>query len=262
MKKTNKTGRQRPLWKTALIFGAVFVGCFLLGMLAGGGAAALKNMGVSLSLSGRGRAAMVYGAPALFVLIWLAAAVVCAVYFQKAKSLFAGWDGESDGPVRRAEALLSRYILITNCLLILSMCLFAVWAWADSGTEGNWPLAGVFIALFIAGLVAVTLMQRAAVELEKRINPEKRGEVLDFRFQKTWQSSLDEGELLNMYKAGHKAFKTVNRLCLGLWVVCTIGEITFSLGVMPALCVSLIWLASTVAFQVEGMRLERGREDA
>ena len=50
------------------------------------------------------------------------------------------------------------------------------------------------LILFLASVAVLVVLQQKIVDLERRINPEKRGSVYDMKFQKTWMDSCDEAE--------------------------------------------------------------------
>lgn len=256
MKSEKKT--QKPLWKTVLIFIAIIIFSLAVGWFFGAGAVTARNL-----LSGDSAAAALQNlalaaSPIAYALLWVVGIMLCAVYFVRAKKLYAAWDGEDEKQAAQTEKLLSKYILVTNSLFILSIMLFTVWFYGCMGSEE--PGGITFPAGFLAGIIAVMLMQRAAVEFVKRLNPEKRGEVLELGFQKTWEASMDEGEKLMMYKAGYKAFKTVNYLCIGVWLVSLLCQIVFSAGIGAGLAALVIWLVSMLTYQTEAIRLEYGKD--
>jgi hypothetical protein len=255
MMKTEK--KRRPLWKTILIFGAVLLMCLVLGFLVGSGMAMANNVGLfSGDLAARAQESMVSISTVTYIVLWAVSLVICAVLYFKAKGIANGWDGESEEAPEKADRLLSHYVILTNVLMILSWLLFALFVW---GTAAEADPGFAFIILFVVSNIALIFIQRVAVQLVKKINPEKQGEVLDLHFQKEWVSSMDEMEKVMLYKASYKAFRATTITCMALWIVCIIGELAFSWGLIPAVLVTIIWLVSTLAFQIEAFRLEHNK---
>jgi hypothetical protein len=257
MMKTEK--KQRPLWKIILILAVVLLACMVLGFLAGSGMAMANNVGLfSGDLAARAQESMVSISTVAYIVLWAVSLVICAVLYFKAKGIANGWDGESEEAPEKADRLLSHYVILTNVLMILSWLLFAMFVWGTAAAETDPGFA--FIILFIVSNIALIFIQRAAVQLVKKINPEKQGEVLDFHFQKEWVSSMDEMEKVMLYKASYKAFRATTITCMVLWILCIIGELGFSWGLIPAVFVTIIWLVSTMAFQIEAFRLEHKKQ--
>lgn len=60
---------------------------------------------------------------------------------------------------------------------------------------------------------------------------------------------------------GEAAFKSVmvtNWVCIGLWCISVVGILSFNFGIIPVLFVTIIWLTSTITFQIAGRKLEYG----
>jgi hypothetical protein len=251
--KTEK--KQRPLWKTILIFGAVMLVCVALGFLVGSGMAMAQNVGLFTGDFGsRVQEAAVSISTVAYIALWVVSLVICAFLYYKAKRIAADWDGQSEEAPEKADRLLSYYVILTNVLMILSWLLFSLYVWGEAAAEEDPGFA--FIILFGVSNIAQPFIQRAAVQLVKKINPEKQGEVLDFHFQKDWVHSMDEMEKAMLYKASYVAFRATTITCMALWLVCIIGEVAFSWSLIPAVFVAIIWLVSMLAFQIEAFRLE------
>jgi hypothetical protein len=204
----------------------------------------------------------VYALPWLFVGILIIGGGICLAYYLKAKKAFAKWDGEDEDSISKIELMLSKVAVISNIALILDYFFIAAWlhfSVSDTVTVSDKMLiinSIISIVTFLATLVFGVAIQRCSVELEKKINPEKRGEVLDANFQKDWEASFDEAEKIMAGKAAYKSFKLTNGTCVALWLISVIGQVMFNIGIVPALFVTVIWLVSTVSYQVEAIKLE------
>ena len=75
-------------------------------------------------------------------------------------------------------------------------------------------------------------------------------------FQKEWEQSLDEAEMIMACKAGYKSFKITNFTCVMLWLLSVISQMVFDTGILLVLFVTIIWLVSTLTYQIEAIRLE------
>lgn len=251
----------RKLSRTILIFLAFMVAMYGVGYLVGEGIAHIKFAGIepkhwfdALLPVGVDIVLVLYG-----VLI-LVEVVFCTVYFFSAKSTFSRWDGEDENQILRAEYMLDKCIGLSNVLMIAELFLFSAWLVFSKYCDGISLAHAICLFAFYFGSFALTIVfQRSAVQLEKKINPEKRGEVLDLNFNKEWMASLDEAEKLILGKAAYKAFKTGCTFCAIMWVISVLGVFLFDFGIAPALFVTLIWLCLVISFQRTASKLCMGK---
>lgn len=172
------------------------------------------------------------------------------------RAKFLAWDGEDEDLIDGVEHRLGVSMLLDTLMMILGFLFFTLL----SGTMGlleGWQF-WLGLAGFLYCLTASIVLTRLSVNLTKRINPEKRGDVLEVKFQKTWLSSCDEGERAVIYQAAFKAYKATSYTCMGLWLACTLAQITFDfISPVPGVCVLLIWLVLNLTYCLESLRLQR-----
>ena len=130
--------------------------------------------------------------------------------YAAAKRRFAAWDGEDEDAMDAAEQQLSWALLLTGLVIILDFFFFAASI-----------IYGRFLPdliLFLASVAVLVVLQQKIVDLERRINPEKRGSVYDMKFQKTWMDSCDEAERAQIGQACYRAYMVGTKVCIFLWV--------------------------------------------
>lgn len=258
-RKTGKTRTKSPV-KTVLIFVGFMLCCIAAGTAFG---VLIAKTGLDGLDTARLRAALTpfitYGSPLLLIAIWVIAGIFCLMRYVRARRDFSRWDGEDERVISAAERELSRCMIVSNIAFILELFLFAAWAsFTLRLDEIGWSFP-VMMAAFFLGLAAAVVIQRSVVELEKKINPEKRGDVLDLHFKKEWEQSFDEAERIMAGQAAYKAFKAVNTACIALWLLCTLGDMIFRTGLLAVAAVTALWLISTLVYQAESFRLEHGK---
>ncbi len=80
--------------------------------------------------------------------------------------------------------------------------------------------------IFFVVLLAVELLvPKGIVDIEKKLNPEKQGNVFDFKFNEVWLSCCDEAQKLMTYQAAYKAFMDTNITCIVLYILTFIGSL-------------------------------------
>ena len=224
-----------------------------LGFCVGFGAYWLReNVLAGLAGQAGGLGALAAGAlPWVFWGFDLAVTLVSLGLYGSARGIVRRWDGEDEEFIDRAERRLCAALILANLLMICGFLLFTPLC-AAVGT-GFWLGLGAFLFALLASIVLTSLI----VGLTKRINPEKRGDVLDTRFQRDWLNSCDEAEKSVIYRASYRAFQVGSRTCMGLWLACMIAQVPFGLiGPAPGVCVALVWLVLSMSYSVESYRLE------
>ncbi len=204
---------------------------------------------------------LLYVTPVLFVLQFVFTVIYTVCGYIKAKKLSAGWDGEDEDIIDKSESLISGCIAVLSVAQIVSMALFGVIVYATydkfMSEQIFWMFIGFAVA-FLAQTAFIVIMQRCAVQLIKKINPEKQGEILDVKFQKDWEASMDEAQKAITYESGYRAYRACVYTCLTLWMVSLFG-IYFGMGIIPMLMVSIIWLVTTLTYIVKSYKMEHGK---
>lgn len=120
---------------------------------------------------------------------------------------------------------------------------------------------GVFMfvsfIVFVLADFGLAKVQQLYVDFVKIMHPEKQGSVYDPKFNEKWEESCDELEKLIIYKASYKAYKTNAYACCIALVAMILLSLFFSFGPLPAMAVGAIWMATTVSYSLEAMKLEK-----
>ena len=98
--------------------------------------------------------------------------------YAAAKRRCDAWDGEDEDTMDAVEQQLGWALLLTGLMIVLDFFFFAA-----SIVYGRFLPD---LVLFLASVVVLIVLQQKVVDLERRLNPEKRGSVYDMKFQKTW----------------------------------------------------------------------------
>ena len=106
----------------------------------------------------------------------------------------------------------------------------------------------------------VIFAQQKAVDLERKMNPEKHGSVYDAKFQKKWLDSCDESERRQIGEASRRAYMVTTRLCLGLWLALVILSMLFDMSLLPVFVLLLVWGTMQVTYTLECIRLGKRSE--
>lgn len=193
--------------------------------------------------------------------IWLCALiplVLTAVNLRKVRREFTGWQEEDTETMKVMDQQLTAPMVATAICTIFAYFFFAALFCSLPRLEVFEFLIGLIGFVFY--LIVMTLCQQKLVDMNKKMNPEKRGSVYDLKFNKTYLASCDEAEKARIYEAGYTAYKTAVTTCLFTWLILIFCHMFFDTGFFPIAVVSLIWLAATVSYLWKAARLEKGKK--
>lgn len=204
--------------------------------------------------------------PLYLVLAVVSLAVVC-ILFMSCKKMYKNLqvNPEDDDLWDCLEDKLNQPHILTNVMQIISLFFFGCVIWMSEfnsyGKNGGYEnviLVADFV-LFLVILAVGMLVQKGIVDIVKKLNPEKQGNVFDFKFNEVWLSSCDEAQKLIAYKATYKAFRDTNITCFVIYILAFMGIFIFKTGIWPMLCVCVIMLVNNLSYMLWAAKLERGR---
>lgn len=176
----------------------------------------------------------------------------CLLLYRAAVKRLADWDGgDVDESSEAVEQLLSWVLLLSAVQLLLNLFFMAALA---VYLEDNGLLP---VGVFLLSCAGVIFAQQKAVDLERRMNPEKRGSVYDTKFQKKWMDSCDESERRQIGQACYRAYLVTSRVCVGVWLVLVILSMVFETSLLPVFVLLLVWGVMQVTYTLECMRLSK-----
>lgn len=256
-KKNNKT-----IYITFLIIMFVLYG---VGYLVGRIAANAQDSGTVKNLFESIKNAYINYFPIAYIIIAVAAFVVVIIMYAKCKNMYKQlkanpddddlWDTleeKLNGPM-----ILSNIISIANTFFFA--CLIAVSEFGDYGKNSEYEMAVIIADFIIVSLLLFTSMiiPKFVVDIEKKLNPEKEGNVFDFKFHDVWLASCDEAQRIIAYKAAYASFRKTNAACIIMWVISFITMLVLNTGIYPILCICMIWLVNNAAYMIKGAELEK-----
>ena len=254
MSKKEKSENRKALPKFTLSL----LGSLLVGGAVGFAVGLTRAFGLDTEALARGlnvllEAATPWGIPVTSVLTLGS----CFFLYRSAARKFAVWDGgDEDETSESIDTALSWVLLLSAVQLLLNLFFLSAFCiyWMDRDIRAL-ALVGVF--LLSSGLVIFA--QQKAVDLERKMNPEKHGSVYDAKFQKKWLDSCDESERRQIGEASRRAYMVTTRVCLGLWLALVILSMLFDMSLLPVFVLLLVWGTMQVTYTLECIRL--GKRD-
>ena len=273
MRENNKAENNKKENKAALKkFIPMLIVCALIGGLVGGASSFIGYSDFSGSIVEAALLIVNMVSPWAVIILGVLSFIVCWVIYRKARAMYegaltsakvTGESGESGEPdeqiIEAVEDKLSQGMFILSVIMIVQMLFFGIMmADLENIADSSFALAMAATGVFVAGNLAQLKQQQLMVDLEKEMNPSKKGSVYDAKFRDKWEESCDELEKIIIYKSAYKAYKTTALTCVILWIVTATLSIAFKTGPLPSIAVSIIWLVQTVSYCREAMKLERG----
>lgn len=149
-----------------------------------------------------------------------------------------------------ANLILSRAMFLANLstvFLFLSMALSYASSWGI-----NWS-----ILLLLIYILWMTTIQARIISATKKLFPEKRGDIFDFKFQKDWYESCDEAERQQIAQCSYQAFKVMSMLFPGIMAVLAVLSATGVVAPTYSLLVGMIWLVQQFVFNYTSLKLDK-----
>ena len=245
MNTTNKNLNRRALPKFLLWVG---IGA-LVGFCAGLASGILGGLNAEEWVSVRLPAALGAVAPWGIVISAVILLGTGWYLYAAAKRRCDAWDGEDEDTMDAVEQQLGWALLLTGLMIVLDFFFFAA-----SIVYGRFLPD---LVLFLASVVVLIVLQQKVVDLERRLNPEKRGSVYDMKFQKTWMDSCDEAERAQIGQACYRAYMVGTKVCTFLWVALLILNFVFDFGMLPIAAVLVVWGVMQTVCALECIRLSK-----
>ncbi|MDO4454668.1 MAG: DUF3169 family protein [Eubacteriales bacterium] len=195
-------------------------------------------------------------APYLMSVIGSAGLISSFLIYKTSQKRASEWDQEDEDYIEQVECQIERGIIITEMIQIL-IFLFLGFLFLNLKEEQNVAAGMIGCLIFLILSVASMVLQRAYIHLMQKINPEKRGDAFEFKFQKKWIDSCDELERMEIYESSYYSFQALQK-CFPVAVgILLFAEVYFEAGILPIIVVCLLWMIQTVAYKRHAMKLRR-----
>ncbi|MDK2941175.1 MAG: hypothetical protein PWP56_688 [Acetobacterium sp.] len=189
------------------------------------------------------------------ILLGFCAILILILYFSaklKVKQLEENNDVLFD-QIDRQLGFLVPFISVT---MITGFCLFGI---TIANTLEDFEFLGFFI--FLANTAFTLIMTVLTIKLTKVLYPGKKGNPLDFNFDKEWVKSCDEAEKFIIYKAAYRCYQLMNIVYCGAVTLCMLTSIAVSIGIFPYLLIGFLWITQTLIYAISANRFQHGQLD-
>ena len=191
------------------------------------------------------------GVPVVQALAILVCSLTAASYMKRARRLAAALDAgdedQAEPALRAADTainLLEMQQMLVMFLLPLSVTKMGLSLLASS-------------LLVVVSMPLVILGQGRIVDFIRRINPEKRGDVRDLKFNKEWYNSCDEAERQKIGRASYRTVLATQMVLVALLVVVVIVRLLVPGDNLAAWCLLAAILTLKISFWAGCSRAEK-----
>lgn len=259
MKDTDKKVNKKSNLKIYIIFAVMIQASLLGGFLAGRLAAVNKDTldGINWDHIWWITADTL---PIVYGVLMLATFVVSFVMYGKIKRMIRGWDGEDEDVIVDIESRITTASYLPCVIVFVGLVLFPVCIYAVDRTysDGRGTFLTVLSELvFLISMTLYCVVEKLVIDEEKKLNPEKSGNIFDMHFRRDWENTSDEAELIMIAKSSKKGFMTGIKAGFVMWILTFMSMFAFDTGVMPIVAVGLVLIVMYVAYCREFVRLQK-----
>ena len=261
----NKKKKERTKKQSIIIAVVFLILCGLAGFVSGFSQAIMDRKGISLAeIIPRLFHAGSHGIMIGIVCIELFLIILLIRYYVVAKRLYQNLDSDDDAGRDKIDEVFSKggivmAVLTPLVLVFMSIILYLEKLSADPQLGNvlfSWESRFVFPLVFVCAMIAL-FVYRAMWGLNKKVNPEKKGEMLDLLFHRQVEDSSDEAQKKIIYESGYRAYIVMLILSYVMEIVAFESMMMFGTGILPCIFIGIIALAGTVVNAVTGYKLEK-----
>ena len=139
--------------------------------------------------------------------------------------------------------------------VIVASCLYSHFALAIVSLSNAFKSRGVIglpslvsMAVFLVLLIGGSFLQNAIIKQVQKLNPEKKGNVLDSKFHREWFDSCDEAEKAQIGHAAYKSYRATSNAIVGAVLIAVFVSMMTPVGPLPAVLVCGIWAVQFSAY--------------
>lgn len=240
MSKMKETGRKAGFLQTGLMM--------LIGAIIGGGGSMLFLLyGEPLRESLKRLAFSIFRFSSIaLIILSVCSCLISTFLVLKARKKHKQWDGEDEEQAEQISKAYELYQAVMSFLSILGLCLSGI---VISDMYRNYSMANNYALLcFAAATLWILFAMDRMVKYRKKLNPEKKGNIFSWNYDKEWLASCDERERMQVFRSGYAVYVKSNILYLIIFICLILTSVIFDLGIAPFLLLLVIWCSQILMF--------------
>lgn len=152
----------------------------------------------------------------------------------------------------QANLTLCRAMFLANLATVLMFLAMALSYASSWGFNLSW-------FLLIGHIIWMTAIQARIISATKKLFPEKRGDIFDFKFQKDWYESCDEAERQQTAQCSYQAFKVMGLIFPGIMAILSILSVIDLVAPSYSLLVGGLWLVQQFVYNYTSLQMDKKR---
>lgn len=157
-----------------------------------------------------------------------------------------------DDTFPRVNLILGQAMFLTNLSMVFVFIAMAL------SYAASWGV-GWSILLLLIQLVWVMAIQARIISATKRLFPEKRGNIFDFKFQHDWYQSCDEAERQQIGQCSYQTFKIMSLMFPIIMAILAVLSIIDLIAPAYSLLVGGLWLVQQFVYNYTSLKLDKAR---
>ena len=240
MSKMKETGRKAGFLQTGLMM--------LIGAIIGGGGSMLFFLyGEPLRESLKRLAFSIFRFSSIaLIILSICSCLISTFLVLKARKKHKQWDGEEEEQAEQIAKSYELYQAVMSFLSVFGICLSGI---VISDMYRNYSMANnCAILCFAAATLWILFAMDRMVKYRKKLNPEKKGNIFSWNYDKEWLASCEERERMQVFRAGYAVYVKSNILYLIIFICLILTSVIFDLGIAPFLVLLVIWYSQILMF--------------
>lgn len=152
----------------------------------------------------------------------------------------------------RANLTLCRAMFLSNLATVVMFLAMAL------SYSSSWGI-GYSVLLLLAQIVWLQWVQARIISTTKKLFPEKRGNIFDFKFQHIWYESCDEAEQQQIGQCSYQTFKVMTTIFPGVMAVLAILSTIGLIAPTYSLLVGGLWLVQQFVYNYTSLQMDKKR---
>lgn len=176
------------------------------------------------------------------------------IYYLRGKALLPRAEADDDA-FEEADRRLCLALALSGASMVWMFIALGIGGQLQAVVQGL-----ALVGLLVVQLVWITVVQALVVKASKVIHPEKKGNVLDSKFQKDWYQSCDEAEQQKIGQCSYFSFRVTSTVFP--LTMLALFFLAYSGMAQPGwvLLVGGLWMVQQMSYQFMAYRLDHGKK--